>query len=36
MVKQIVGIIGWIGTALVFGAVAIRFLRPEWMQYGTY
>ncbi|HUE85015.1 MAG TPA: Gldg family protein [Vicinamibacterales bacterium] len=36
MVKQIGGIIGWVGTALVFGAVAIRFLRPEWMQYGTY
>jgi ABC-type uncharacterized transport system involved in gliding motility auxiliary subunit len=34
--KQITGIIGWVGTALVFGAVAIRFLRPEWMQYGTY
>jgi ABC-type uncharacterized transport system involved in gliding motility auxiliary subunit len=36
MVKQIGGFIGWVGTALVFGAVAIRFLRPEWMQYGTY
>jgi len=36
MVKQIGGIIGWVGTALVFGAVAIRFLRPEWMPYGTY
>ena len=36
MVKQTVGVIGWIGTALVFGAVAIRFLRPEWMQYGTW
>ena len=36
MLKQIVGAIGWIGTALVFGAVAIRFLRPEWMQYGQY
>lgn len=36
MVKRIGGIIGWVGTALVFGAVAIRFLRPEWMQYGTY
>jgi ABC-type uncharacterized transport system involved in gliding motility auxiliary subunit len=36
MVNRIVGVIGWIGTALVFGAVAIRFLRPEWMQYGTY
>lgn len=30
------GIIGWIGTALVFGAVAIRFLHPEWNQYATY
>jgi ABC-type uncharacterized transport system involved in gliding motility auxiliary subunit len=36
MLKQIVGVIGWVGTALVFGAVAIRFLRPEWMQYGTW
>ena len=34
--KRITGVIGWVGTALVFGAVAIRFLRPEWMQYGTY
>jgi ABC-type uncharacterized transport system involved in gliding motility auxiliary subunit len=36
MLNRITGVIGWIGTALVFGAVAIRFLRPEWMQYGTY
>ena len=36
MLKRLVGIIGWVGTALVFGAVAIRFLRPEWMQYGQY
>ena len=36
MLKQVVGVIGWVGTALVFGAVAIRFMRPEWMQYGTY
>jgi len=36
MLNKITGVIGWIGTALVFGAVAIRFLRPEWMQYGTY
>jgi ABC-type uncharacterized transport system involved in gliding motility auxiliary subunit len=36
MVNRIVGVIGWVGTALVFGAVAIRFLRPEWMQYGTW
>ena len=34
MLNRNLGIIGWIGTALVFGAVAIRFLRPEWMQYA--
>jgi len=36
IVSRIAGIIGWVGTGLVFAAVAIRFLRPEWMQYGTY
>lgn len=36
MLKGMIGIIGWVGTALVFGAVAIRFIRPEWMQYGQY
>ena len=30
------GIIGWIGTALVFGAVAIRMFYPQWNQYATY
>jgi ABC-type uncharacterized transport system involved in gliding motility auxiliary subunit len=32
----IVGIIGWIGTLLVFASVGIRFLRPEWAQYQQY
>jgi ABC-type uncharacterized transport system involved in gliding motility auxiliary subunit len=36
MVNRIVNVVGWVGTALVFGAVAIRFLRPEWNQYATY
>ena len=36
MVNRIVGVIGWIGTVLVFGAVAIRFLRPEWTQYAQW
>jgi ABC-type uncharacterized transport system involved in gliding motility auxiliary subunit len=36
MLNRIVGVIGWIGTALVFGAVGVRFLRPEWNQYATY
>ena len=34
--QRVFGIIGWVGTALVFGAVAIRMFRPEWNQYATY
>ena len=34
MLKRIGSIIGWVGTALVFAAVAIRFLRPEWDRYA--
>jgi len=34
MLKTIGGIIGWVGTALVFAAVAIRFLVPEWDRYA--
>jgi ABC-type uncharacterized transport system involved in gliding motility auxiliary subunit len=34
--QQILSILGWVGTALVFAAVAIRFIRPEWEQYGTW
>src|SRR5688500_14832657 len=29
MLKRILGLLGWLGVALVFAAVAIRFLRPE-------
>ncbi|MBI4263879.1 MAG: GldG family protein [Acidobacteria bacterium] len=36
MLQRILGIVGWVGTALVFGAVAIRFVRPEWDQYAVY
>jgi ABC-type uncharacterized transport system involved in gliding motility auxiliary subunit len=36
MLQKILGILGWVGTALVFAAVAIRFIRPEWDQYGIY
>ena len=36
MLSRIVSVIGWVGTALVFAAVAIRFIRPEWMQYGNW
>jgi ABC-type uncharacterized transport system involved in gliding motility auxiliary subunit len=34
--QKVLGIIGWIGTALVFGAVAIRMFYPDWNQYATY
>ena len=40
--QKILGIIGWIGTALVFGAVGVRAavgagaIAPEWNQYATY
>ena len=34
MLNRIGSIIGWVGTALVFAAVAIRFLRPEWDRYA--
>ena len=33
--QRIFSILGWLGTAIVFGAVGIRFARPEWDQYGT-
>lgn len=36
MVNRMIGILGWIGTALVFGAVAVRFLKPEWNQYAQW
>ena len=36
MLQRILGIVGWFGTALVFAAVAVRFLRPEWDQYAVY
>jgi ABC-type uncharacterized transport system involved in gliding motility auxiliary subunit len=33
MLKRILGLLGWLGVALVFAAVAMRFLKPEWQQY---
>jgi ABC-type uncharacterized transport system involved in gliding motility auxiliary subunit len=34
--QRALNVIGWIGTAVVFGAVAVRFLKPEWDQYAVY
>jgi ABC-type uncharacterized transport system involved in gliding motility auxiliary subunit len=36
MIKNILNIVGWLGTALVVGAVAVRFFKPEWDQYAIY
>lgn len=36
MINRILSLIGWLGTALVFAAVAIRFLHPGWEQYAYY
>ena len=33
MLKRILGLLGWLGVALVFAAVAIRFLRPQWEEW---
>ena len=33
MLKRILGLVGWLGVALVFAAVAIRFLKPKYQQY---
>jgi ABC-type uncharacterized transport system involved in gliding motility auxiliary subunit len=30
MLKRLLGLLGWLGVALVFAAVAISKLRPEW------
>jgi hypothetical protein len=34
MLKRILGLLGWLGVALVFAAVALRFTRPDlgWHQ----
>ena len=34
--QKVLSIVGWVGTAMVFAAVAIRFIRPEWDQYAIY
>jgi len=36
MVQRILSILSYFGMALVFGALAVRFLRPQWDQYAIY
>jgi ABC-type uncharacterized transport system involved in gliding motility auxiliary subunit len=34
MLKRVLGLLGWLGVALVFSALAIKILRPEWVWYS--
>jgi ABC-type uncharacterized transport system involved in gliding motility auxiliary subunit len=34
--QRVLGILSWVGVVLVFGALVIRFTKPEWDQYATY
>jgi hypothetical protein len=36
MTQRILGLLSWVGVALVFGALIVRFTKPEWDQYATY
>jgi ABC-type uncharacterized transport system involved in gliding motility auxiliary subunit len=36
MASKISAVMGWLGTALVVVALALRFLKPEWDTYRTY
>src|ERR671918_2418914 len=36
MLKRLLSILSYVGMALVFAALAIRILRPEWDQYAVY
>ena len=36
MVKRLLGVLSYVGMLLVFGALAVRFLKPDWDQYAVY
>ncbi len=36
MAQTIFSIIGWVGTAIVFASVGVRFLKPAWDQYAIW
>ena len=35
MLKRVLGLLGWLGVALVFAAFAISQLKPEWQWYRS-
>ena len=34
--QRLLGILSYVGMALVFGALAVRIVKPEWDQYAVY
>jgi hypothetical protein len=34
--QRALNILGWVGTAIVFAAVAVRITKPDWDQYAIY
>jgi len=36
MAQRILGILSWVGVALVFGALVVQFAKPEWQDYARY
>ena len=34
--KSLLNILSYLGIALVFGALAVRWTKPEWDQYAIY
>jgi ABC-type uncharacterized transport system involved in gliding motility auxiliary subunit len=34
--QRILSILSWVGVVLVFAALVVRFVKPEWDQYATY
>ena len=34
--QRILSILSWVGVVLVFGALVVRFTKPEWDQYATW
>jgi ABC-type uncharacterized transport system involved in gliding motility auxiliary subunit len=36
MAHRVLSILSYLGMALVFGALAVRYLKPEWDQYALY
>jgi gliding motility-associatede transport system auxiliary component len=36
MVQRILSILSWVGVVLVFGALVVKSVKPEWEQYATW